>query len=73
MKRKAEPPIGLERDTYTAREVAQLMGRNEQTIHKWLRQGQFPEAEKVGEGANARWVIWKAAFDARRERERKAA
>jgi excisionase family DNA binding protein len=71
MKRETEAPIELERDTYTPREVAQLMGMNEQTIQKWLREGRFPEAEKMGGGSGARWVIWKAAFDARRNGERK--
>jgi predicted site-specific integrase-resolvase len=73
MKRKTEPPIELERDAYTPREVSQLMGMNEQTIQKWCREGRIPEAEKMGEGTSARWMIWKAPFDARRGRERRQA
>jgi transposase len=60
----------LERDTYTAKEVAVIYGRDVQTIWRWLKAGKVPGGEKTPGGA---WVIWKQQFDQHRAGERKAA
>lgn len=39
----------------TSREVADVLGLNEQTVRKHTRQGRYPFARQVGTAAAPRW------------------
>ena len=61
----------VERDTYTAKEVAVILGVKPLAVYRYLKAGRIAGAEKFGR----RYVIWKGPFDEqlRRDSERKAA
>ena len=59
----------MERDVYTVREVAQMLGLHQQTVWRRIREGKIPGGEWDGD----RYWIWKQQFDAARMPARKPA
>jgi excisionase family DNA binding protein len=41
---------------YSVKEAGQLLGRSEQTVRRWIREGQL-DSEKAGESQQARHII----------------